>query len=140
MGDNYYNGQQQHGQQQYGQPQYNQQQYNQGQYNQGQYNQGQQWQQQQQPPPQQNNGGYDGGYDQGGYNYGPPPAYSYNPPKPNDEKYGFDQAFKIEKPKYNDLWAGILVRLPRWRPPIHMTFLSVGSVIHVFNCMLNTYV
>ncbi|KAJ4158349.1 uncharacterized protein LMH87_008880 [Akanthomyces muscarius] len=106
MGDNYYNGgpppqQYNNGQQQYGQPQYNQQQYNQG-----------QWQQQQQPPPpQQNHGGYDGGYDQGGNNYGPPPAYSYNPPKPNDEKYGFDQAFKIEKPKYNDLWAGILFLL-----------------------------
>jgi hypothetical protein len=25
------------------------------------------------------------------------------------EKPSFDQAFKIEKPKWNDLWAGILV-------------------------------
>ncbi|EJP66775.1 Choline transporter [Beauveria bassiana ARSEF 2860] len=116
MGDKYYggappqqyNGEQQYGQQQYGQQQYGQQQYGQPQYNQQQYNQGQ-WQQQQQqpPPPQQNNGGYD----HGGYNYGPPPAYSYNPPQANDEKYGFDQAFKIEKPKYNDLWAGILLLL-----------------------------
>lgn len=32
----------------------------------------------------------------------PPPQYS--------EKPMFDQAFKLERPKYNDLWAGILVR------------------------------
>ncbi|KAJ3499297.1 hypothetical protein NLG97_g462 [Lecanicillium saksenae] len=104
--DNYYNGggndrapPQQYNGQYNGQQQYGQQQ---------QYNQGQ-WQQQQ--PPQ--NGGYDqGGYNQsGGYNYGPPPPYGYNPPQANDEKYGFDQAFKIEKPKYNDLWAGILFLL-----------------------------
>ncbi|KAJ2976584.1 hypothetical protein NQ176_g4866 [Zarea fungicola] len=91
--------QQQYGQQQYGQQQYGQQQYGQ---------QGQ-WQQ----PPPQNGGGYDqNGYNQGGgYNYNEPPPYSYNPPQSNDEKYGFNQAFKIEKPKYNDLWAGILLLL-----------------------------
>jgi hypothetical protein len=62
----------------------------------------QQWQQQHPPPPpppqdynqsqQQQayapNGGYEGGY---------------------DEKHSYDQTFKIEKPKYNDKWAGILV-------------------------------
>ena len=42
--------------------------------------------------------------------YGPPPPYSFNPPQPNDEKYSFNDAFKLEKPKYNDLWAGLLVR------------------------------
>lgn len=28
-----------------------------------------------------------------------------------DEKVPFEQAFKIDKPKYNDLWAGILFLL-----------------------------
>ncbi|KXJ89328.1 plasma-membrane choline transporter-domain-containing protein [Microdochium bolleyi] len=48
--------------------------------------------QQQQPPPQQPS------YNGGGYGNG-------------DEKGTFDQAFKIEKPKWNDLWAGILFLL-----------------------------
>lgn len=40
----------------------------------------------------------------------PPPAqYPENPPPPYTT---FDQAFKIEKPKYNDLWAGLLVGSP----------------------------
>ncbi|KAI9166518.1 Protein PNS1 [Paramyrothecium foliicola] len=64
--------------------------------------------------------GYNGGYQQN-YNAGyqqpdeyplqqqAPPQYSYTPAQPvGDEKYSFDQAFKIEKPKYNDLWAAIL--------------------------------
>lgn len=73
---------------------------------------GGQWQQQ---PPQQ------------GYGYGAPNQQGYQqqqyngdggsmPPPPNygqqygggDQKPMFDQAFKIEKPKWNDLWAGIL--------------------------------
>lgn len=29
-----------------------------------------------------------------------------------NEKQTFEQAFKVEKPKWNDLWAGILVRNP----------------------------
>jgi hypothetical protein len=56
-------------------------------------------------------------------NYGPPPPQNYPPPQgppppqqpPNGyaqmdygEKPNFDQAFKIEKPKYNDWWAGLL--------------------------------
>lgn len=48
----------------------------------------------------------------------PPPNYGQNYPPPNGpppngayaEKPSFDQAFKLDKPKYNDLWAGILVR------------------------------
>lgn len=51
--------------------------------------------------------------------YGPPPTqeqqygYSQAPPGPPPdayppEKVPFDQAFRIDKPKYNDLWAGIL--------------------------------
>lgn len=72
---------------------------------------------QQQPPPQ--------GWDQQAYNgqpqyaQGPPQQYSQQPPPPQynqqpmytpqDGKGSFDQAFKIEKPKWNDLWAAILV-------------------------------
>jgi hypothetical protein len=39
-------------------------------------------------------------------NNGPPPA---NGGGYGDEKVTFDQSFKIQKPKWNDLWAGILV-------------------------------
>jgi len=43
-----------------------------------------------------------------------PPQYSQtydaNSYDPNGEKVGFNQAFRIEKPRWNDLWAGILVR------------------------------
>ncbi|KAI9671034.1 MAG: putative choline transporter, neither null mutation nor overexpression affects choline transport [Alyxoria varia] len=62
------------------------------------------------------------------YEHGPPPQqpqYQQNPqqPPPNygqnygpsggkhEEKGSFDQAFKLDKPKYNDLWAGILFLL-----------------------------
>ena len=39
------------------------------------------------------------------------PKYGNGGPPPNlDGKQTFDQAFKIDKPKWNDLWAGILVR------------------------------
>jgi hypothetical protein len=75
--------------------------------------------QMQQPPPQQQYG-Y-GAPQQGGYGPppGPPPQQHYNggsmPPPPNygqqyggDQKPQFEEAFKIEKPKWNDLWAGIL--------------------------------
>ncbi|KAF4782854.1 hypothetical protein HER10_EVM0003706 [Colletotrichum scovillei] len=91
-------------------------------------------QQQQQPPydpkyTQQYNNGYQQDYNQqqnyqqGGYQqgYAPPPppqqgfdngsnGYGYNaPPQGYDpEKYTFEEAFKIEKPKWNDLWAAIL--------------------------------
>ena len=52
--------------------------------------------------------------------YGPPPpqdqqyGYSQAPPGPpnnggyGNEKIPFEQAFKIEQPKYNDIWAGVL--------------------------------
>lgn len=47
-----------------------------------------------------------------------PPSYSHDIqnnnevlPRGGDEKPTFAQAFKIEKPRYNDLWAGILVCL-----------------------------
>lgn len=72
--------------QQYGQPQYQQN----GQFQQqGNY---QQQPQQQQYPPQ------------------PPPGYGKPPPMQQDTsgKQDFSQAFKVDKPKYNDLWAAIL--------------------------------
>jgi len=57
------------------------------------------------PPPASN------GYQQ------PPPNYGQNlqdtgqgPMASGDGKRTFDQTFKLDKPKYNDLWAGILVR------------------------------
>lgn len=77
--------------------------------NQAQYNQGY----------NNNNGGpYNAAYNNNqqptnGYQdhpYGPPPPYSFNPPQAHDEKYSFNDAFKLEKPKYNDWWAGLLVR------------------------------
>ena len=54
------------------------------------------------PPPQQN-----GQYAQ------PPPNYGQNYGQAEQgygggDKPSFDQTFKIEKPKWNDLWAGIL--------------------------------
>lgn len=50
--------------------------------------------------------------------YGQPPYAQPGPPGPppnfgggyGSEKPMFDQAFKIERPKYNDIWAGVLVR------------------------------
>lgn len=73
------------------------------------------------PAPAQNNNYYQmqepAGYPQ------QPPQYAQNyappsgPPPPQNgyaqqnygEKPGFDQAFKIERPKWNDWWAGVLV-------------------------------
>lgn len=66
-----------------------------------------------------------------GYNnqYSGPPNPSYNPngnPPPNyhppseTQKYdakghgSFDDAFKVAKPKWNDVWAGILVSVNRF--------------------------
>ena len=53
------------------------------------------------------------------YQQQPYPNQPPNMPPPNngapngggygDEKVTFDQSFKIQKPKWNDLWAGILV-------------------------------
>jgi hypothetical protein len=80
-----------------------------GYYNQGQpqyqpqYQQPMQQQQQQQPYQQQ----------PGGQQYGGPPPQYYGPAKqhdfdPNGGNPAFGQVFKVDKPKYNDLWAGIL--------------------------------
>ena len=43
----------------------------------------------------------------------PPPNYGQEyqmPQTAGDGKQTFEQTFKLDKPKYNDLWAGILVR------------------------------
>lgn len=67
---------------------------------------------------QNNNGNYNEMNDaQKGYGQQPPqyaqqPQYAPNPAAAETgygEKPTFDQAFKIDKPKWNDLWAGILV-------------------------------
>lgn len=64
--------------------------------------------QMQYPPPAAGN---DVNYQQ------PPPSYGQNyqstgvpPDGVVNGKQSFNQVFKIDKPKYNDLWAGILVR------------------------------
>ena len=75
---------QQYGQQQQ-QPQYAQQQQQPPQY-------GQNYSAPQGPPPQQQAGGY------AQVDYG-------------DNKQSFEQQFKIDKPKYNDWWAGVLLIL-----------------------------
>ena len=62
---------------------------------------------------------YNNGYTQQHGNYQPPvaepkppPPYPENAPPPQSGQT-FNEAFKIEKPKYNDIWAGILVSDPR---------------------------
>lgn len=52
----------------------------------------------QQQQPSDHNNGYQN--DQNGYDRGQAET---------NEKGTFEQTFKIEKPKYHDLWAGILV-------------------------------
>lgn len=52
------------------------------------------------------------GQPQYGYNGppGPPPGPNYGNANGSGEKPMFDQVFKVERPKWNDLWAGVLVR------------------------------
>ena len=74
------------------------------------YQQYDQPQYQQQPPAQQQQqysqeGGYEPKYSQ------QPPSYGENFNAPQDNKQDFAQTFVVQKPKYNDLWAGILLIL-----------------------------
>jgi hypothetical protein len=64
-----------------------------------------------QPPPlQYSTNNYDGKNEQ---NYSQaPPTYSATFVPPQKNKQDFQQTFKITKPKWNDLWAGILVGHP----------------------------
>jgi hypothetical protein len=66
------------------------------------------------PPPQQTHGGqqhhnrgHGGGQWQGPQHMPPPPTYGENFGN-WEAKPSFDQAFKVEKPKWNDIWAGLL--------------------------------
>ena len=75
-----------------------------------------------QQQPQQGYG-YEGQQQQQ-YTQAPPnynPNGNYSRP-PTGEKQSFDQAFKLEKPKYNDLWAGILLIL------VFLGFTAVSGV------------
>lgn len=67
-------------------------------------------QQQMQYPPQTAGNGYEPKYQQAPPNYGQDFQNTGAPPMGPGGKQTFDQAFKLDKPKYNDLWAGILVR------------------------------
>jgi hypothetical protein len=71
-------------------------------------------------PPQQPQGAYYQGQPYGqqppqyGQNEAPPPGpppmqqNGYQQNGSGDNKQGFEQTFKIDKPKFNDLWAGLL--------------------------------
>ena len=65
------------------------------------------------PPPQQQQQPYYQSQQQqsyGGPQHMPPPP-SYDQAFGNwSEKPTFDQAFKIEKPKWNDIWAALMMR------------------------------
>ena len=54
-------------------------------------------------PDQDHNNGYDRKYPQA------PPEYGQNFNPPQNNQQSFDQTFRIPKPRFNDLWAGILV-------------------------------
>ncbi|KAL4931163.1 plasma-membrane choline transporter-domain-containing protein [Aspergillus undulatus] len=49
------------------------------------------------------------GYQYNGDNRAPEPKPPQDPPTYNEAVYGFDDAFTVEKPKFNDLWAGLLL-------------------------------
>lgn len=75
-------------------------------------------------PPQAANNGYQG--DSNPKYQQPPPNYAQNLQNPGappmaagDGKQTFDQVFRLDKPKYNDIWAGILLVL---------TFLGFAAV------------
>jgi hypothetical protein len=81
----------------------------------------------------------------------PQQPYSQQPPQygqnydPNGQKQDFTQTFRVERPKWNDLWAGILVRLtyflPHKQPLILSQFLIVFcGFAAVSGISLNGYV
>ncbi|KAI9839244.1 MAG: hypothetical protein M1819_003238 [Sarea resinae] len=84
------------------------------------------------PAPQHPAAAYTDGQSEPKYS-APPPEYGQNfgqngapPPIPGD-KPTFDQAFKLEKPKWNDLWAGILL------------LITFGGFVAVSGITLNGY-
>ncbi|KAL4749932.1 hypothetical protein BDW72DRAFT_204370 [Aspergillus terricola var. indicus] len=53
--------------------------------------------------------GYQAQYNYNGDNRPPEPKPPHEPPPTyNQAVYGFDDAFKVEKPKFHDIWAGLL--------------------------------
>ncbi|OBT88202.1 hypothetical protein VE02_02444 [Pseudogymnoascus sp. 03VT05] len=93
-------------QQNYQQQPYQQQNYQQQPYQQQNYQQQPYQQQQQQPPqPYQQQNYQQTDYNQNASNDQAPP---YNAPSNPNEKQEFHEAFKVPKPKWNDLWAAIL--------------------------------
>ncbi|RAH85313.1 protein pns1 [Aspergillus japonicus CBS 114.51] len=91
------------------------------------------------PPPQQQQHYNNGSYAQGpesqpyapnggqGYQRGPEPKPPHEPQEPpptyNQAVYGFDDAFKVEKPKWNDLWAGLLL------VAVFLGYVAVSGVV-----------
>ncbi|CAF9932911.1 MAG: hypothetical protein GOMPHAMPRED_006699 [Gomphillus americanus] len=72
------------------------------------------------------NGGYEQQYTQQAPNYNASNTQSYKP-NMGDGKQSFDQAFKLDKPKYNDLWAGILLIL------VFLGFTAIsGITLHTY--------
>lgn len=56
-----------------------------------------------------------GGQDQSYNNYNGKEEYKNSDNQqgyPPENPPSYDELFKIEKPKFNDIWAGLLVRLP----------------------------
>ena len=108
------------------------------------YNPSQGFEEASQQPPQPDQQPYQQPYQQPVYNpqqqqpqqqYAPYPNQGVpeskppeNPPTYNQAVYGFDEAFKIEKPKLNDLWAGLLVR-PSLPPPPYRNQQSLTAVL-----------
>lgn len=75
------------------------------------------------PPPPTSNPHYGSGaaadYYQG---YVAPPAYTPPPAAGGKNEYTFEEKFVVNKPKYNDVWAGILVYLEPYSPCGHQQY------------------
>ncbi len=57
----------------------------------------------------QGNGLHEPKYEQRPPQYEANKAASNSPPIVNGNKQSFDEAFKVERPRWHDLWAGLLV-------------------------------
>lgn len=73
-----------------------------------------------------------------------PPNYDQNYQKPTNGaqmeagaggKQTWDQAFKLDKPKYNDLWAGILVYPPPLQPQLTDSSVSPLTLVDGSNSL-----
>jgi hypothetical protein len=60
--------------------------------------------------------------------YDAPPTYGATFVPPQTNKQDFQQTFKVTKPKWNDLWAGILVR------PAQRSLLQVNADECLIEC------